>query len=49
MERLVALHRDGGYLPAVGPTLPFADLRQAHAIAETFHKPGNLVVVMDGP
>jgi NADPH:quinone reductase-like Zn-dependent oxidoreductase len=46
MQRLVALHRAGGYTPMVGTVLPFAELAQAHAIAETFHKPGNLVVTM---
>ena len=46
MQRLVALHRAGGYRPVVGEVLPFADLVKAHAIAETFHKPGNLVVTM---
>jgi NADPH:quinone reductase-like Zn-dependent oxidoreductase len=48
MRRLLALHQAGGYTPFVGPVLPFADLARAHAIAESFHKPGNLVVVMDG-
>ena len=46
MQRLVALHLAGGYRPVVGEVLPFADLAKAHAIADTFHKPGNLVVVM---
>lgn len=46
MQRLVALHQSGGYRPVIGPVLPFADLAQAHAIAETFRKPGNLVVEM---
>ncbi len=46
MQRLVALHHAGGYTPVVGKVLPFADLPRAHALAETFHKPGNLVVVM---
>lgn len=46
MRRLVSLFRDGAYRPVVGATLPFADLAQAHALAETFHKPGNLVVTM---
>ena len=47
MQRLLALHLAGGYTPALGPVLPFADLARAHAIAETFRKPGNLVVVMN--
>jgi NADPH:quinone reductase-like Zn-dependent oxidoreductase len=46
MRRLLALHAAGGYTPALGPVLPFADLAKAHAIAESHHKPGNLVVVM---
>jgi NADPH:quinone reductase-like Zn-dependent oxidoreductase len=46
MQRLVDIHKAGGYTPALGPVLPFADLAQAHAIAEGFHKPGNIVVTM---
>lgn len=46
MERLVALHLAGGYRPVIGPRLPFADLRHAHALAESFHKPGTVVVSM---
>jgi len=46
MERLIALYTAGAYRPVLGQCLPFAELAQAHAIAETFHKPGNLVVVM---
>ena len=47
MQRLVGLHQAGAYRPVVGQTLPFADLPRAHAIAETFHKVGNLVVLMN--
>jgi NADPH:quinone reductase-like Zn-dependent oxidoreductase len=46
MRRLVALHQADGYTPALGPVLPFNDLARAHEIAASFHKPGNLVVVM---
>lgn len=46
MLRLVGLHQKGGYTPVVGKVLPFAQLVEAHRIAESFHKPGNLVVVM---
>ena len=46
MRRLLALHEAGGYTPVLGPVLPFEKLVEAHAIAESFHKPGNLVVVM---
>lgn len=48
MRRLVNLHQTGGYTPALGTILPFADLAKAHALAESFHKPGNLVVTMSG-
>ncbi|MFN4192081.1 MAG: NADP-dependent oxidoreductase [Tabrizicola sp.] len=46
MQRLLALHQAGGYTPVLGPVLPFARLAEAHSIAESFYKPGNLVVVM---
>lgn len=46
MQRLIDLHLAGVYRPYIGQTLPFADLRRAHAMAETFHKVGNLVVTM---
>jgi NADPH:quinone reductase-like Zn-dependent oxidoreductase len=46
MRRLLDLHLAGGYTPVVGPELPFADLAKAHALAESFHKPGNLIVTM---
>ncbi|MDM7932129.1 NAD(P)-dependent alcohol dehydrogenase [Tabrizicola sp.] len=46
MQRLLALHQAGGYTPVLGPVLPFEKLSEAHAIAESFHKPGNIVVVM---
>lgn len=47
MQRLVHLHEAGGYRPVLGQVWPFDQLAAAHAIAETFHKPGNLVVVME--
>jgi NADPH:quinone reductase-like Zn-dependent oxidoreductase len=47
MRRLVELHQKGGYTPVVGQVLPFAQLAEAHRIAESFHKPGNLVVTME--
>ena len=49
MQRLLALHLAGGYTPSLGPVLPFDQLAKAHTLAESFHKPGNLVVVMAGP
>lgn len=49
MRRLLDLHLAGGYSPVVGPVLPFAHVADAHRIAETFHKPGNLIVTMSDP
>lgn len=46
MQRLIALFHAGAYRPVLGQVMPFAQLAEAHALAETFHKPGNLVVVM---
>jgi NADPH:quinone reductase-like Zn-dependent oxidoreductase len=46
MRRLLEIHKAGGYTPVVGPVLPFTQLAEAHRIAESFHKPGNLVVTM---
>lgn len=46
MDRLITLHEAGAYRPEVGLALPFAEIARAHALAETFHKPGNLVVTM---
>lgn len=49
MRRLLDLHRAGGYTPVLGPVLPFTDLAKAHELAESFHKPGNIVVEMPAP
>ena len=49
MERLVALHHAGGYRPVVGETMAFEEIGDAHQIAETWHKQGNLIVRMVAP
>lgn len=46
LQRLLSLHQAGGYTPVISQTLPFDQLQMAHEIAESFHKPGNLVVEM---
>jgi NADPH:quinone reductase-like Zn-dependent oxidoreductase len=46
MQNLITLHLAGAYTPVLGDVLPFAQLPRAHAIADSFHKVGNLVVVM---
>ena len=49
LERLVALHVAGAYRPIVGLALPFAEIAEAHRVAESWHKQGNLVVTMLEP
>lgn len=44
MERLIALHEAGSYRPVVGEVFAFDDIRRAHSRAETFSKPGNIVL-----
>lgn len=46
MQALITLHQAGAYTPVLGEVLPFAQLPRAHAMADSFHKVGNLVVVM---
>lgn len=46
MERLLALHAAGGYRPVPGPVLPFDRIAEAHAIAGSGRKQGNVVVMM---
>ena len=44
MERLLALYESGIYRPLVGQIYPFAEIRAAHSRAETFSKPGTIVL-----
>lgn len=44
MERLVGLYQAGNYKPTVGQVFAFEDIRAAHALAETFSKPGNIIL-----
>ncbi len=46
LERLVQLHQAGAYRPHIGLTLPFAQIAEAHRIAESWHKKGNIVLTM---
>jgi len=48
MERLIALHAAGAYRPVVGKALPFAQIREAHALAGSGHKRGAVVVRLEG-
>lgn len=49
MQRLVQLHAEGAYRPVVGETLPFAQIRAAHALAGSGHARGSVVVVFPEP
>lgn len=44
MERLVALYGAADYKPTVGSVFAFDDIRAAHALAESFSKPGNIIL-----
>lgn len=46
MARLLGLHAAGGYRPVIGPVLPFDRIAEAHAIAGSGRKRGNVVVTM---
>jgi len=48
MERLLAIHAAGGYRPVIGAALPFDRIVEAHRLAGSGHKRGNVVVLM-GP
>ncbi|MGQ0610833.1 MAG: NAD(P)-dependent alcohol dehydrogenase [Paracoccaceae bacterium] len=44
MERLVRQYQAGTYRPTVGQVFALDDIRAAHALAETFSKPGNIIL-----
>jgi NADPH:quinone reductase-like Zn-dependent oxidoreductase len=46
MERLLAIHTGGGYRPVIGAALPFERIVDAHRLAGSGHKRGNVVVTM---
>lgn len=46
LQRLVAIHVAGGYRPLVGTCFPFAQIQEAHRVASTWHKQGNLVLTL---
>lgn len=46
MARLLAIHAEGGYRPVVGYTIPFDRIAEAHALAGSGRKRGNVVVTM---
>ena len=44
--RLLALHTAGAYRPLVGDTFSFADIARAHALVDSGHKRGSVLVRM---
>jgi NADPH:quinone reductase-like Zn-dependent oxidoreductase len=46
MNRLVSLHAAGAYRPLLGESFSLADIARAHAVADSGHKLGNLVIRM---
>lgn len=49
MQRLVRLHAEGAFRPVMGETLPFARIREAHALAGGGHKRGSVVLLFADP
>ena len=46
MARLLDLHARGALQPMIGATLPFDEIARAHALADTGHKRGAVVVLV---
>lgn len=46
LERLLTIHRAGGYMPLVETVLPFDQIVAAHRMADSLHKRGNIVLRM---
>ncbi len=44
MDRLLALYQAGHYRPLVGEVFALDEIRAAHSKAETFSKPGNIIL-----
>ncbi|OJG00156.1 hypothetical protein AX760_25580 [Pararhizobium antarcticum] len=47
LGRLIALHDIGAYRPHIGAEFPLSEIVQAHAQADSGHKRGNLVILMN--
>lgn len=47
VARLIALHDAAAYRPLIGAIVPFSEIAQAHAMADSGHKRGNLVIGME--
>ncbi|MFN4154649.1 MAG: NAD(P)-dependent alcohol dehydrogenase [Paracoccaceae bacterium] len=47
VERLLNLYQAGAYRPLMGTGFPLSDIARAHAIADSGHKRGNLVIRME--
>jgi len=49
IQRLIAIHAQGGYHPLIGKVLPFDAIVAAHALADSGHKRGNIVLTFGAP
>lgn len=47
LRRLLDLHAAGAIRPVIGATFPLSDIRKAHALADSGHKRGACIVVMN--
>lgn len=47
LQRVLSLMESGALAPIPAQTFAFPEIRAAHAVAETLHKPGALVLLMD--
>jgi len=47
VARLMALHQAGGYKPLMGEAFPLSEIARAYARADSGHKRGNLVILME--
>lgn len=46
LQRLVAIYEAGGYKPLVGTVMAFDQIQEAHRVATTWHKRGNLILTI---
>lgn len=47
LARLIALHQAGGYRPWLGNVFPLSAAAEAHALVDSGHKRGNVVITME--
>jgi NADPH:quinone reductase-like Zn-dependent oxidoreductase len=47
LRRLIELYEAGAIRPVIGASFPFSEIRAAHALADSGHKRGSVIVRMD--